>query len=168
MAKKLYEESNIQAIADAIRGKNGETTKYKVSDMPTAISAIETGGGAGGGGGNMESGELVIAANSTEITIPVTSLKNHCLIVPKSFGAMFANHNKGAGHMVYGKRNDGSVTVRNSAAPSDTATTQNGTSYWLSKSDANFEKWIFNENNIKVYCYYAPLDASVEYLWFAW
>lgn len=45
MAKKLYEESNIQAIADAIREKNGETTTYKTSEMAAAITNIPTGGG---------------------------------------------------------------------------------------------------------------------------
>ena len=45
MAKKLYEETNIQAIANAIREKNGETTTYKTSEMANAISAITTGGG---------------------------------------------------------------------------------------------------------------------------
>lgn len=44
MAQKLYEESNIQAIANAIRGKNGLTTTYKVSEMAAAITAIEGGG----------------------------------------------------------------------------------------------------------------------------
>lgn len=39
--KKLYEESNIQAIADAIRSKNGSTDTYKTSEMADAISAIE-------------------------------------------------------------------------------------------------------------------------------
>ena len=43
MAKKLYEESNIQAIADAIRSKNGTTDTYKVSEMAGAIGAIEAG-----------------------------------------------------------------------------------------------------------------------------
>ena len=47
MAKKLYEESSIQAIADAIREKNGETTTYKPSEMAAAITAITTGGGGG-------------------------------------------------------------------------------------------------------------------------
>lgn len=45
MAQKLYEESNIQAIANAIRGKNGLTTTYKTSEMAAAITAIEGGGG---------------------------------------------------------------------------------------------------------------------------
>lgn len=44
MAKKLYEESSVQAIANAIRAKNGETTTYKLGEMAAAIQAIATGG----------------------------------------------------------------------------------------------------------------------------
>ena len=44
MTQKLYEESNIQAIADAIRTKNGLTNTYKTSEMAAAITAIQTGG----------------------------------------------------------------------------------------------------------------------------
>ena len=40
MAKKLYEESSVQAIANAIREKNGEATTYKIGEMAAAISAI--------------------------------------------------------------------------------------------------------------------------------
>lgn len=40
MAKKLYEEASVQAIANAIRAKNGEMTTYKIGDMATAIAAI--------------------------------------------------------------------------------------------------------------------------------
>lgn len=43
MANKLYEESDIQAIATAIRGKNGSSNTYKVSQMAAAIQAIPTG-----------------------------------------------------------------------------------------------------------------------------
>lgn len=39
---KLYEESNIQAIADAIRAKNGSTDTYTTSEMAAAIAAIES------------------------------------------------------------------------------------------------------------------------------
>lgn len=42
MAKKLYEESNIQDIADAIREKNGSTGTYTTADMADAISDIST------------------------------------------------------------------------------------------------------------------------------
>ena len=45
--KKLYEESNIKAIANAIRSKNGKSDKYKTADMAAAIEAMEAGGGSG-------------------------------------------------------------------------------------------------------------------------
>lgn len=44
MAMKLYNDSDIQDIADAIRAKNGLAATYKVSEMAAAISAIPTGG----------------------------------------------------------------------------------------------------------------------------
>ena len=31
--KKLYEETDVQAIANAIRAKNGTTTTYKIGEM---------------------------------------------------------------------------------------------------------------------------------------
>ena len=40
MAKKLYEESDIQAIADAIREKNGTTDTYTVAEMEEGIKKI--------------------------------------------------------------------------------------------------------------------------------
>lgn len=40
MAKKLYEETSVQAIANAIRAKNGETATYKIGEMAAAIAAI--------------------------------------------------------------------------------------------------------------------------------
>lgn len=40
MAKKLYEESSIKDIANAIREKNGTTTKYKVAEMGAAVRAL--------------------------------------------------------------------------------------------------------------------------------
>ena len=40
MAKKLYEEASVQAIANAIRAKNGTTTKYKIAEMAGAVQGI--------------------------------------------------------------------------------------------------------------------------------
>lgn len=40
MSKKLYEEASVQAIANAIRAKNGEATTYKIGEMAAAIEAI--------------------------------------------------------------------------------------------------------------------------------
>lgn len=41
MAKKLYEESAVQAIAAAIRAKNGGSTTYKIGEMAAAIQALK-------------------------------------------------------------------------------------------------------------------------------
>lgn len=40
MGNKLYEEVSVQAIASAIRAKNGTTTKYKIGEMGAAVSAL--------------------------------------------------------------------------------------------------------------------------------
>lgn len=40
MAKKLYEEAAVQAIAAAIREKNGTATKYKVAEMADAVRSL--------------------------------------------------------------------------------------------------------------------------------
>lgn len=64
MAQKLYEETNIQAIAKAIRSKNGETTSYKVSEMANAIESISS-GGSSESGGITPSGEITITENGT-------------------------------------------------------------------------------------------------------
>lgn len=46
MAKKLYEEADIQAIANAIRDKNGLTDTYKTNEMAAAITNLPTSGGS--------------------------------------------------------------------------------------------------------------------------
>lgn len=43
MAKKLYEETDVQAVAAAIRLKNGGNAMYKLSQMAEAINALRTG-----------------------------------------------------------------------------------------------------------------------------
>ena len=40
MAKKLYEEASVLAIANAIRTKNGSTATYKIAEMADAVMAI--------------------------------------------------------------------------------------------------------------------------------
>lgn len=47
MGLKLYEETSVQAIADAIRAKNGSSDTYTISEMSTAIEDIPSGGGGG-------------------------------------------------------------------------------------------------------------------------
>ncbi|MGN0133626.1 MAG: hypothetical protein ACI4AO_02795 [Anaerotignum sp.] len=45
MALKLYDDADIQGIADAIRAKNGKTEKYTTDQMAAAVLALESGGG---------------------------------------------------------------------------------------------------------------------------
>ena len=40
---RLFEDTNIKAIADAIRAKNGTEETYKPSEMAAAIEAIQAG-----------------------------------------------------------------------------------------------------------------------------
>lgn len=47
MAMKLYSDTDIQAIANAIRTKNGSSDTYTVSEMAQAITEIPAGGGGG-------------------------------------------------------------------------------------------------------------------------
>lgn len=44
MAMKLYSDTDVQAIADAIRAKNGSSDTYTIGEMAQAIMAIPTGG----------------------------------------------------------------------------------------------------------------------------
>lgn len=60
MSLKLYEETDIQSIANSIRGKNGTTNTYKVSEMSSAIDAIGT-----GSGGITPTGTIDITENGT-------------------------------------------------------------------------------------------------------
>lgn len=73
------DDTNFKAIANAIRAKNGTTTKYKPSEMASAIEAISTGGG---GGGDITAIKNLLEQGSamTEITIPegVTKLCSYC------------------------------------------------------------------------------------------
>ena len=44
MAKKLYDETSVQNIANAIREKNGSTSTYTIGEMSQAISDLNTTG----------------------------------------------------------------------------------------------------------------------------
>lgn len=50
MAKKLYEESRIAAIAEKIREKTGTDETYTTAEMPGGVEAVYEAGAASGGG----------------------------------------------------------------------------------------------------------------------
>jgi hypothetical protein len=49
MAKKVYEEENIRAIAEKIREKTGTTKTYTTEEMPQGIEEVYSAGSSGGG-----------------------------------------------------------------------------------------------------------------------
>lgn len=51
MAKKVYEEAKIAAIADKIREKTGTAKIYTTAEMPEGVEAVFAAGVASGGGG---------------------------------------------------------------------------------------------------------------------
>lgn len=69
MAQKLYEESNIQAIANKIRSKTLSSKKYKTSEMSNGIEEVYSKGYQDGqgasGSGITPSGEITITENGT-------------------------------------------------------------------------------------------------------
>lgn len=62
MALKTINDTNLSAIANAIRSKNGETTTYKPSEMAAAISAIS-------GGGITHVGKIYYSSSSARINL---------------------------------------------------------------------------------------------------
>jgi hypothetical protein len=67
---KLFEDTNIKAIADAIRAKLGTTATYKTSEMASAILGIQAGGGAS------EVYDFTPQADTKTVTIPYTKSGN--------------------------------------------------------------------------------------------
>ena len=73
MAKVLVNESSLNGIADAIRGKNGSTNTYKPNEMAAAITAIETGSGSDNSLWDAETEANLISNRSAITTIALPS-----------------------------------------------------------------------------------------------
>lgn len=63
MANKLYQESDVQSIANAIRTKNGSSDTYKISQMADAILDIPS-------GSSLQSKSVTITQNGTTTVTP--------------------------------------------------------------------------------------------------
>lgn len=79
MAQKLYEESNIQAIADAIRAKGGTSATMKTSEMASAISGIS--GGGSSGGMVKKTGVIIVSEDCASYTVDTGLSTVHTVIV---------------------------------------------------------------------------------------
>lgn len=106
MGKKLYEETNIQNIANAIRAKNGSDETYITSEMAAAISAIQTGSGSGG---ITPTGSIDITENGT---FDVTNYASAIVNVATSGGASLP--------LTIGDMEIGTVTVSDDIASPST------------------------------------------------
>ena len=79
MAQTLYEESNIQAIANAIRSKLGISSKMRTSEMASKINAISSGGSSGGM--VRKTGTFTVSANCESFTVDTGLSAVHTVIV---------------------------------------------------------------------------------------
>ena len=85
---RLYEETHVQNIADAIRNKNGTQNTYKISDMSSAINNIQSGSSGGTGlpdtiiaGDTPIIASNVMAKTIADSNITATGIK---IVVPKT------------------------------------------------------------------------------------
>lgn len=65
MANKLYNDTSVKAIADAIRAKNGKTDTYTVAEMAGAINDISAGGAP-----SLQSKSVTYTSNGTDTITP--------------------------------------------------------------------------------------------------
>ncbi len=84
MAKKLYEESSIQDIANAIREKNESTTTYKVAEMGAAVRDLPTGGNPFEAFESLESFKLSDNSTITELVANIPNVTS----LSRSFASM--------------------------------------------------------------------------------
>lgn len=118
MANKLYDETSIQAIADAIRAKNGSSDAYKVSEMAQAIEDIPT-----GGGGNADYVEgtitipsaITVSASGTEfpsLQLPWMPERLEIYMTKDSFEALSAPSNNHFYRINVYKKNSDYIPIR--------------------------------------------------------
>lgn len=73
MAEYFIDDATLTAIANAIRGKNGSSSKYTPAQMATAIAAISGGGGGLPSGiAKIAEGTYTVASDFTTTTQTVT------------------------------------------------------------------------------------------------
>ena len=160
MANKLYEEADIQAAADAIREKNGLTTKYKVSEFAGAIRAIATGGGST----KVYTTEVTLDAKaqkipvthnlgSTDILLAAAYLAEDCvdrLVYKDTIASVYIRT------LFAGNSNTGGTLKENIRLSTYWYASSDGkNSYMMESANSNNVPTITDENNITIKSYIA-------------
>lgn len=83
MSKVYLEDTILTNIANSIRNKNGQVTKYKPQDMSAAIDSISTGGG--GGGGNFSGAFIMACEDNNTSQETITNIVNTINNNPNTF-----------------------------------------------------------------------------------
>lgn len=109
MAMKLYPDTAVQAIANAIRAKNGSSDTYSIGEMAQAITDLPS----GGGGGDFDA---LVDGSITSIESDVTSVRAYvCAGCTSLVSASFPNVTTAKGYMF-----NGCTSLRSVSLPSVT------------------------------------------------
>ena len=92
MAMKLYPETDVQAIASAIRSKNGSASLYKIGDMAAAISEISSGFSADDIAKRSYTGDIVLSLTSANIVQYAFNTCNITSFSAPTFTGTFGNY----------------------------------------------------------------------------
>lgn len=156
MAMKLYSDTDVQAIANAIRTQNGETTQYKISEMAEAILDLS------GSGSSVKTGTITpeSRANQISVNIGMDSI-NGFMIMPSSESPWKSNGRTMGGLIIfknpagYWKRIMLNSNTAGSAALAPGLSTSTATNETISNG-------VLTVPNLN-YAY-----ETIEYRWWAW
>ena len=175
MANKLYNDTSVKAIADAIRAKNGTTNTYTIAEMAGAINDIPTGGSSVNAKFfTFSSAEAVanqnvkiisadpdIAAHHTDPNAMITVRKMTNNSTNGLVFLMNGNHTFGDGHGVYMNYITGPDGTNNAAAPIKTnlSTESNAISIFCNSSGDVFVHCNRLQNN------FGGADYLITFTW---
>ena len=173
MANKLYNDTSVKAIADAIRAKNGTTNTYTIAEMAGAINDIPTGNvnakfftfsspeAVANQNVKIVSADPDIAAHYTDSNAMITVRKMTNNSTNGLVFLMNSNHIFGNNTGVYMNYNVGDNTTANAAAPIKTnlATESNAISIFCNSSGDVFVHCNRLQNN------FGGADYLITFTW---
>ena len=131
MAEYLIQDTSLTAIADAIREKTGSTDTIAVSDFPTAIAEIPT-------GGTIVIKDITVDENQSIVVTDLPTINRFTIYVP-DFTNAGSGMSSGTGYFS-SSRSDGGLNIVYWSALSDGTTVHSVAKYingTLTISNAN-------------------------------